>query len=265
MTGRSSCVFAGKVVHKRLVPREHGFAYSVFALCLDLDEIDALDDQLHLFSRNRRNVLSFWDGDLGRPGSESVAAKARALLAEAGLEHHGARISLLCYPRLFGYVFNPLSVYFCHDAAGRLGTIVYEVTNTFRERKSYVIPTQCGAATIAQTCTKELYVSPFTEATGSYGFHAIPPGERVVVGVNFREEGRPVLRTHFSGMRRELTDRAIRGLVLGFPLMTLKVIAGIHLQALRLWLKGVPVVTRHVSPSYSYTLVKTGMGGAQHA
>lgn len=252
----SSCIYEGTVVHKRLAPRRHGFSYRVFALCLDVDEIDEAARALCLFSRRRRNVLSFWDDDLGEAGARPIGEKARALLAASGLAEYGARIELVCYPRLWGYVFNPLSVYFCQNASGNIGAVIYEVTNTFAERKSYVIRTDGAHRMISQQCDKELYVSPFTGRTGTYGFHCIAPAERVVIGVNFREASQPVLKTHFHGERRPLTDAAIARLVLRYPLMTLKVIGAIHLEAARLWAKGVPLADRFASPAYSFTLVK---------
>lgn len=265
MTGISSSIYAGTVVHKRLAPERHAFTYRVFSLCLDVDEIDRLDAQLRLFSRNRFNLLSLRDSDLGEPGAEPVAAKARRLLVAADLERFGAKIELVCYPRLLGYVFNPLSVYFCRDSRHALGAIIYEVTNTFGERKSYVIPAPGGDGSVHQSCEKQLYVSPFTGASGSYGFHAIAPCERIVIGVNFREGGRPVLKTHFSGERLALTDRSIAALVARHPLMTLKVFGAIHVEAARLWKKGVPLVPRHTSPPYSFTVVRNAAGEVGHA
>ena len=257
MTRLASCAYVGTVVHKRLVPRQHAFSYRVFALCLDVDEIDALHARLRLLSRNRWNLLSFHDRDHGAGDGAPAGQHVRGVLRQAGLEHAGARIRLLCYPRVLGYVFNPLSVYFCDDSSGRPGAIVYEVTNTFRERKSYVIPVGgMPSEVIAQHCAKEMYVSPFTAREASYGFHVVPPGDRVVVGVDVRDGGVPVLKTHFRGERRELTDIGIARLVARHPLMTLKVVGGIHLEAARLWLKGIPLVPRHSSPAYSFTVVR---------
>ena len=258
MSDPRSCAYEGMIVHRRLVPRRHEFSYRVFALCLDVDEIDRLAQRLRLFSRGRWNLLSFHDADHAAGTGEAVGAHARALLCSCGLERYGVRIELVCYPRMLGFVFNPLSVYFGYDAEGRLGVIVYEVTNTVGERKSYVIPATQASETgiIAQQCAKELYVSPFTAAVGRYGFHVLPPGDRIVIGVAFCDQEQPVLKTHFHGLRLPLSDRAIAGLLLRYPLMTIKVVVGIHLQALRLWLKGVPVKAHHASPSYSFTTVK---------
>jgi DUF1365 family protein len=270
MSASRSCAYVGHVVHKRLVPRPHAFSYRVFTLCLDVDEIDAVAARLRLLSRGRWNLLSFHDRDHAAGTGEPVGSRARTLLHEAGLGHCGSRIELVCYPRLIGFVFNPLSVYFAYDAAGELGAIIYEVTNTLKERRSYVIPVTSReqGGVVSQTCGKELYVSPFTAGAASYGFHVVPPCERIVVGVDLREQDQPVLKTHFRGERIELSDRAILGLLVRYPLMTFKVVAAIHLQALRLWLKGIPVQPYHASPRYSFTAV-TGpaakTGKTEHA
>lgn len=262
----AGALYPGTVVHKRLTPRRHAFSYRVFALLADVDAIDDLDRRLRFFSRNRFNLISLWDRDMGRPGGGTIADKARAVLAEAGMAEAGARIELLCYPRVLGYVFNPLSVYFCHDPHGRLAALIYEVSNTFGERKSYAVEVvRRDGDAFMQSCRKEMYVSPFTEPHGVYGFHVIPPGPRVVVGVDFRNTERPVLKTHFRGERCPLDDATILRFALRYPLMTLKVMGAIHLQAARLWLKGVPLVVRHTSPRYSVSKTLSHARGHTHA
>ena len=262
----ASCIYSGTVVHKRLEPRRHAFSYRVFSLCLDVDELDRLDRDLRTFSRNRWNLLAIRDSDLGGPGTATLAQKVRAVLDDAGLTSFSSRIELLCYPRVLGYVFNPLSVYFCRDSDGCLGAVIYEVTNTFGERKSYVIEAdQSGQSVISQDCAKDLYVSPFTAAEGQYSFHVVPPCDRVLVGIAFREKSRAVLKTHFRGDRLPLTDANLVRMLASHPLMTLKVIGAIHLQTARLWGKGVPLVTRHTSPAYSFTIVKSQSREVQHA
>ena len=270
MTEDFAHAYVGKVGHHRLSPKKHSFTYSVFAICLDIDQIGKTVDRLSLFSRNRFNLLSFHDKDHGDGSRTPIGDQIRFLLEHSELGHAGAKIDLLCYPRFFGYVFNPLSVYFCYRKDGELAAIIYEVSNTFRERKSYIIPVT-GDRTgpkqdfVVQSCTKEMYVSPFTSAAGDYDFRVLPPKETVNVGVDFRDRTGGILKTYFQGKRRPLSDRSILGLVLRYPLMTLKVITAIHWEAARLWFKGVAVRDRYSSPRYSHTIVNPVERAALHA
>ncbi len=225
-----SALYEGDVTHTRIFPRRHAFRYRVFSLLLDLDEIDGLS--LKLFARNRAALASFHDADHGdgRPLKEWATAK----LAEVGIEADGP-IRLLCYPRILGYVFNPLSVWFCHRADGHLAATIYEVHNTFGERHSYVLP-----AGETQACDKAFYVSPFLSQDCRYVFAIVPPGEDVVIAIRESEGGAPVLNAVFSGKHKALTDRALASALVRHPLMTLKVVAAIHFEAFRLWLKRVP-------------------------
>ncbi|HEY2069963.1 MAG TPA: DUF1365 domain-containing protein [Rhizomicrobium sp.] len=226
-----SAIYEGSVTHARIFPRRHAFRYRVFSLLLDLDEIDSLN--LRLFGRNRAAVASFFDRDHGDGGAPRDWANAR--LAEAGLAADGP-IRVLCYPRLLGYVFNPLSVWFCYRKDESLAATIYEVHNTFGERHSYVLP--AGAP---QECDKAFYVSPFLSLDCRYDFRITPPGEDVLIAIRESEGGRPVLNAAFAGTRKPLTDRTLLSALLRHPLMTLKVVAAIHYEAFRLWLKRVPV------------------------
>jgi DUF1365 family protein len=232
-----SAIYEGAVTHTRVFPARHSFRYRVFSLLLDLDEIDALDKSSRLFARNRAALVGFHDRDHGdgRPLREWVKAK----LAEAGIEADGP-IRLLCYPRLLGYVFNPLSVWFCHAKDGALAATIYEVHNTFGERHAYILRAETNGGQILQECDKAFYVSPFLSPDCRYGFCIQPPGESVVIAIRETEGGTPVLNATFSGRRKPLTDKALTWALLRHPLMTVKIVAAIHYEAFRLWLKRVP-------------------------
>jgi DUF1365 family protein len=223
-------------MHRRLAPRHHRFQYRVFSLLIDIEELPRLDAELRLFAWNRRGLFSFYDKDHG--DGRDVNAWLDRLLAEAGLEGNGARY-VLCYPRILGYVFNPLSVWFCHNHADRLTAIVYEVHNTYDERHAYVLPVGSEMSPVRHQCPKEFYVSPFLSRDCLYQFRIRPPGEDVAIAILEQEAGRPILNASFAGKRGALNDRTLLTMLLRYPLMTVKVVAAIHFEAVRLMLKGI--------------------------
>lgn len=254
----ASALFTGKVTHRRLRPRRHALAYRVFWLLLDLDEIDALDERLRVFSRNRFNLLSFHDADHGFDGRGTLRQQIERRLAAAGIDPPAGAMRILTMPRMLGYVFNPISIIFCHHADGRLGAIVYEVNNTFGQRHFYIAPAGVDAAAGAMLrhgCRKEFYVSPFMGMDLSYDFTVRVPDDLVTLGVNGSDSEGLVIATAMSGLRRPLTDAGLVGALLSHPLLTLKVMAGIHYEALKLWLKGVPLTSRPAPPANAVTLI----------
>ena len=251
-------IYDGEVVHARLRPREHKLRYRVFSIFLDLGMVEKRLNNLKFFSFNRFNFLSFYSEDFGNASNVSLRQQIASTLQTRGITREAEHIYMLAYPRVLGYVFNPITIYYIYDENYELHTLIYEVTNTFRERVQYVIPVaekNCLDGHIFQNAPKKLYVSPFAPETGRYGFHLTHPGEDISVGINFRDVDGPLLKTRYSGKYRELQDSTILKLVLRMPLFTLKVIAAIHFEALRLWLKGVPV-HRH-TPSENHAIPTT--------
>lgn len=237
-----SALYVGEVMHARHRPRRHRLRYRVFSLLLDLDELPALERRLWLFGHNRRAVYTFQDTDHGDGVAGGLRAWVERQLVDAGVDVDGIRIRLLCYPRIFGYVFNPLTVYFCSGPDGTVRAVLYEVCNTFRERHTYVIAVAgANSGAIRQSCAKELYVSPFVPMDCRYDFRIMPPDERVMVSINERDDEGPLLVATFSGKRFDISDRRLLSMLFKYPLMTLKVMGGIHWEALRLWMKGVPL------------------------
>ena len=226
----NSAIYVGEVVHQRHRPRKHALRYRVFSLLIDLDELPELD-RLQWFGHNRFALFSLLDSDHGEamPLRDWVCTK----LADQGLPAPG-RIRLMCYPRILGYVFNPLTVWFCDDAAGRPLAIIYEVHNTFGERHSYVLP-----ATPEQHADKTFHVSPFIGMDCHYQFRIDMPEERVRVAINETQDGEPLLYAAFTGKHAPFADKTLFRLFFSHPLMTLKVTGAIHWEALKLWCKGV--------------------------
>lgn len=241
MSGRSA-IFPGEVIHVRLRPRRHSLRYRVFSLLLDFDELRELSAASWLFGYNRRALLSFWDIDHGDESPGGLRNWVETRLRDAGRLEQGMSIRVLCYPRILGYVFNPLTVYFCYTAGGALRAVLYEVCNTFGERHTYVIAVADDETSpVRHGCAKELYVSPFLPMACFYRFHIEPPGEAVLVRIDESDADGPLLVASFAGKRQPMTDRTLLGALLRYPLMTLKVTAGIHWEALRIWRKGVPI------------------------
>ena len=263
-TRSDGMLYVGRVTHARMTPRRHAFGYRAFYALLDLDGIDAVASRLRLFSRNRANLFSFHDADHLGADARPLREKADAILAQAGVDLTGGRILLLSMPRLFGFVFNPISVYFCHDAAGTLVCMLYEVNNTFGQRHTYVVPVEGAARAgglVRQTCRKLFYVSPFLDMDLTYAFRLRRPDTHISVGITAARGDVPVIRTLFAGRHEEFTDRAILATLVSHPLMTLKVIGAIHWEALRLWLKGMRVKPRPAAPAVNVSFVapKDGM------
>jgi DUF1365 family protein len=247
----AASLYVGPVMHARLKPKPHRFTYDVFSLLIDLDRLNEASRLSRFFSVGRFNLVSFFERDHGtRDGP--LADQARRTLLRAGLDLSGGRILLLCYPRILGYVFNPIATYWCYGADGDLKAVVYEVTNTFRERHAYVAPVRDGELTasgLRQARDKLMYVSPFLGMGMRYAFRMRPPGASVRLRILESDAEGPILSATFAGERCALTGRALLGLCARMPLLTLKIMGAIHFEAARLWLKGFRLADHPPAPS----------------
>jgi DUF1365 family protein len=239
----TSSLYGGLVTHERRRPRRHSLHYRVLQGLFDLDELPGLGRRLHLFGHNRAAPFSFHDRDHG-DGSGDLRGWVERQLAGAGVAGPWGSVQILCMPRVLGYVFNPLSVYFCRDRSGALVAIIYEVNNTFGDRHAYVLPTAAGEMVVRQHCEKAFYVSPFMPMELRYDFRIRPPESTVVVAVSAGDAEGAILDACFVGRRRPLTDPALMAALAAYPAMTLTVIVAIHWEALKLWLGGLRLIRR---------------------
>jgi DUF1365 family protein len=235
-----SCLYVGEVRHARLEPFVHRFRYRLFLACLDLGELDRVFRGRWLWGVERRAVAAFRRADhLGDPARPLEEAVRERVEAETGVRPSGP-IALLTQLRLFGFVFNPVSFYFCYDAAGeRVEAIVAEVTNTpWNERHCYVL--RRGAPELGFRTRKEFHVSPFLGMELEYAWRFSEPGERLEIAISDLEDGRPVFHAELSLARREITGRSLARTLARQPFATAKLFAAIYWQALRLALRGAP-------------------------
>ena len=248
MAKLDSCLFEGHVMHHRFRPSVHRFIYRVFSLNVNLSELENLD-RLKLFSVNRFNLFSFHEKDHGS-GKGHLLSEIKQRLCDRGYPEATHKIQLLCYPRILGYTFNPLSVYFCYDLQDNLKVILYEVSNTFGSRHTYLLQTSGKEKLVRHGCDKTMYVSPFMPMDTRYQFRINPPKSKVAVCIRQTElsdndrKRQPILHATFTGDRTELNDRTLFKAFLRYPLMTLKVMTAIHWEAFRLWRKKLKIQPR---------------------
>lgn len=262
-----SAIYKGLVFHKRRRPTEHVLRYRVFSMLLALDEIDELTHKLWLFSRNRWNLFSFYDKDFGqlasdKPVSASETSEEESLeqyvcreLREAGIKVKPHRILLSCYPRVCGYTFNPLSLFYCLDQHDKPFAILHEVHNTFGERHTYALSVsdqeRQGDSWINQTTDKALFVSPFAHMNMHYQFRLNVPQEKQVLVIRAHDEKGHLLTASYTAQRRTFSAGVLLAYFFWFPMMTFKIMFGIHWEALRLWVKKVPWFSHQPKQSFS--------------
>ncbi len=250
----ASGLYDGAVTHRRMKPRKHALRYRMFWMLFDLDELGALSARLRWFSHGGFNLFSFVGRDHLEGSDVPPRQQIEAHLRRAGIDLDGGPIRVLCVPRILGYAFNPLSVWFCHRRDGTLAALLYEVNNRVGQRHSYLIPVEPAATVIEQSCAKRFYVSPFMDMALTYDFRVERPDDTVSVGVNAKDERGLVIATRFFGRRQELTDAVLLRAFFGHPLLALKIVAGIHWEAFRLWRKGVGFRMPPPSPAEAVTI-----------
>ena len=240
----NSSIYNGTVIHKRFKPKSHFFKYSVFSLLIDLADLEQLDKDIKFFSFNNFNLVSFFERDHGDRDGSSLIEWVKRNLEENEINSEDIRIKLLCYPRIFGYVFNPLSVFFIYNKSEKLISILYEVKNTFGEQHTYIFKVQDDLKLFQHNCSKKFHVSPFIEMDCNYFFRILKPGERISVIIDQYQRNEKILYASQDGNRVDFNSKELLKSYLKHPLMTFKIISAIHFEAFKLWTKGIKFIKR---------------------
>jgi len=252
----SSCIYSGFVTHRRFKPKRHFFSYKTFSLLIDLNEIESLERKIKFFSYNKFNILSFYNLDHGPRDGSCLVTWTKKILAESKIDIGSGTIKLLCFPRFFGYVFNPLSVFYCYDENLQLKAVLYEVKNTFNEQHTYVFPASPSSNLILHRCDKKFYVSPFIEMKTFYNFRLLKPGKIINVFIKQSDIDGTLLIACQVGQKIELNTKNLFAQFLKHPLMSFKVILAIHFEAFRLWAKGIKHVKKRIKIKNNLSLEK---------
>ena len=250
----NSFIYNGKVIHKRFKPKEHFFKYNVFSLFIDLSELNQLNDSLKFFSLNKFNLISFYEKDHGERDGSSLMEWVKKNLSSNKISTDNITIKLLCYPRILGYVFNPLSIFFVYDKNENLISILYEVKNTFGEQHTYVFKVESDNKLIQNNCSKKFHVSPFIEMDCNYFFKILYPGEKLSVVIDQYDQEGKILFASQDGERCNLTSKNLMKSYLKHPLMTFKIISAIHFEAFKLWIKGIRFIKKKLKIKNNLTI-----------
>ena len=240
----NSSIYNGTVIHKRFKPKKHFFKYSVFSLFIDLSELNQLDNSIKFFSFNKFNLISFFDKDHGDRDGSSLIEWVKKNLKENNISSENIKIKLLCYPRIFGYVFNPLSVFFIYNSKNKLISILYEVKNTFGEQHTYIFKVEDDLNLFQHNCSKKFHVSPFIEMNCNYFFRILKPGEKISVIIDQYHTNEKILYASQDGKRVDFNSKELLKSYLKHPLMTFKIISAIHYEAFKLWTKGIKFISK---------------------
>ncbi len=232
----NSCIYNGEVVHTRFKPVKHVLKYKTFSLLIDLDEIEILDKENFIFSFNKFNIFSFYNKDHGDRDGKSLKNWVTENLKKFQIKENINKVKLLCYPRILGYVFNPLSIFYCYEN-DLLKVILYEVKNTFNEQHTYVFKVNNNKK-IEQSCKKKFYVSPFMDMETFYNFTLINPEKKLSVFIKQSDKKGIILTAIQTGEKKDFNLKQLFINFFKYPLMTLKIIGAIHFEALLLWKKG---------------------------
>ena len=251
-----TCIYKGIVTHRRFKPKRHFFSYKTFSIFFDLDELEYLEKKISIFSLNKFNLFSFYNRDHGDRDGGDLQSWVKSTLKKFKINVQISKIKLLCFPRIFGYVFNPLSIFYCYNEENELKAILYEVKNTFNEQHTYIFPVEKRSKIITQNCNKRFYVSPFIEMETAYNFRLAEPKETLSVFIKQTDSNGIVLSACQIGRKEDISTKQLLINFCKHPLMTIKIIMAIHFEALRLWKKGVKIIKKKIKIKNNLSLEK---------
>ena len=250
----TSSIYNGNVIHKRFAPKIHHFRYSVFSLLIDLSELDYLNKKINFFSCNKFNLISFYEKDHGNRDGSSLIMWVKKNLEDNNINSKDIKVKLLCYPRILGYVFNPLSVFYIYDVDEKLICILYEVKNTFGEQHTYIFKVTKDSNLIQNNCSKKFHVSPFIEMNWNYFFRLLKPGNKISVIIDQYDSEDKILYASQDGFRSDFNTKHLIISYLKHPIMTFKIILAIHFEAFKLWAKGIKFIKKKIKIRNNITI-----------
>jgi len=238
-----------RVMHRRYFPLQYRFDYRIYSLLIDIDRLDEVHKTHPWLSVNRFNLLSFYASDHLLEGHTNLRDWCDSVLQAQG-QSAAARVYLLSMPRVLGRVFNPLSLWFCEDQQGRPLGVIAEVRNTFGERHCYWLAARDGQQDwpLLQQHAKNFYVSPFMQVSGEYHFQVSRPQQQLRLLIEQYDQDQRQLTATQAGRQIPLNKTHLMRLFVRVPLLSFKVLAAIHWQALKIWLKRTPFITKPAAP-----------------
>ena len=250
----NSAIYNGQVIHKRFKPKVHYFRYNVFSLLIDLSELETIDKEISFFSLNKFNLISFYEKDHGERDGSSLINWVNKNLEKNNIPTQDIKIKILCYPRIFGFVFNPLSVFYVYNLQNKLISILYEVKNTFGEQHTYIFKITKDENLVQNKCAKKFHVSPFIEMDCNYFFRLLKPGDKISVIIDQYDKEDKILFASQDGIRTDFNSKELIKSYLKHPLMTFKIIIAIHYEAFKLWIKGIKFIKKKIKIKNNITI-----------
>ncbi|PPR37478.1 MAG: hypothetical protein CFH26_00721 [Alphaproteobacteria bacterium MarineAlpha6_Bin4] len=236
----NDCIYSGTLIHTRLKPKFHKFFYNIFYFFINIDNLDDLKKKYIFFSYNNFNIFSIYDKDHGYRNKKKIKEWIKEILKKININEKKTKVFLLSMPRIFGYAFNPLSIFFCYDLNGTLRSVIYEVKNTFGEQHCYVFKTNKNSKRdnkmFSHSCKKNFHVSPFWGMDGIYNFKILNPRNRFYSSIIMKKKGKKIFQAILNCRYVKLGYKNLILILFKFPFLTIKVVLAIYFEALKIFI-----------------------------